>query len=215
MKKLLSSTKFQVGFTLIELLIVIVIIVIVVGVGAASYTTVARNGRNSQRQSDLQKMANALEEYYSDHGQYPPTNGGRFETAGAYVNTEDKFACLLGDPYATNINNFSLAHWPLFPIPCKPPFNVYIAQGDNSKLPFDPLYERINDISAYGYASESSGQSFVLVTRYWEGTVPSENIFTEANEPFYFNKPAPWPIKGEGDTPLQYFVRSPSEPREP
>src|SRR3990172_6134679 len=71
MKKLLSSTKFQLGFTLIELLIVIVIIVIVIGVGAASYSTVARNGRDSQRKADLKKAQLAIESFYSENGAYP------------------------------------------------------------------------------------------------------------------------------------------------
>src|SRR3990172_11575763 len=104
MKKLLTSTKFQVGFTLIELLIVVVIIVIVIGVGAASYTTVARNARNTQRQADLAKIATALEEYYSDHGSYPNHRGGTylFGTANATsMPYSDDLNCLLGGSRAS------------------------------------------------------------------------------------------------------------------
>ncbi len=71
MKKLLTSNT---GFTLIELLIVITIIVIVIGVGAVSYTTVAKNARDSQRKSDLAKIAEALEQSYSDFHVYPAVN---------------------------------------------------------------------------------------------------------------------------------------------
>ncbi len=69
MKKLLKFSNS--GFTLIELLLVITIIVIVIGVAAVSYTTILRNGRNSQRKSDLKKISQALEAFYSDNKYYP------------------------------------------------------------------------------------------------------------------------------------------------
>lgn len=71
MKKLLSSKKIQLGFTLMELLLVIAIIVIVIAVGSVSYSTANRTARNAQRQSDLQKISTALEEFFADHHVYP------------------------------------------------------------------------------------------------------------------------------------------------
>ncbi len=91
MKKLLSTKKFQAGFTLIELLIVIVIIVIVIGVGAASYTTVARNGRDAQRKSDIEKMQLALEEFFADNGAYPDEGW----ISGASPTNYDRVTCMI------------------------------------------------------------------------------------------------------------------------
>ena len=71
MKKLLANKKFQLGFTLIELLIVVTIISILIAIGAVSYTTAQIRARNSQRQSDLQKISIALEAFYADYHQYP------------------------------------------------------------------------------------------------------------------------------------------------
>lgn len=69
MRRLLSSK----GFTLIELLIVISIIVILIAIGAVSYTTAQQKARNGQRQSDLQKISAALEEFFADYHEYPST----------------------------------------------------------------------------------------------------------------------------------------------
>jgi len=73
MKKLLLLKKPQSAFTLIELLIVVAIIAVLVSLGAVAYSTAQKNARNAQRQSDLKKISLALEKYYSDHGEYPPS----------------------------------------------------------------------------------------------------------------------------------------------
>lgn len=61
------------GFTLVELLIVIAIISILISLAAASFLRAQRQGRDSQRKSDLEKVANALEQYYGDNNAYPET----------------------------------------------------------------------------------------------------------------------------------------------
>jgi prepilin-type N-terminal cleavage/methylation domain-containing protein len=60
------------GFTLLELLIVIAIISILASLAAVSYSSAQRRARDSQRQSDLKAIQNALEQYYADNdGNYP------------------------------------------------------------------------------------------------------------------------------------------------
>ena len=71
MEKLLSFRKSQIGFTLIELLIVVSIIVIVMAVGASSYNTAQKRARDAQRQTDLKKIASALENYYGENEGFP------------------------------------------------------------------------------------------------------------------------------------------------
>jgi len=59
------------GFTLIELLITISIIAILSAIGLVAYSSVAKQGRDSKRQSDLRSIQSALEQYNSDLGSYP------------------------------------------------------------------------------------------------------------------------------------------------
>ena len=55
------------GFTLLELLIVIAIIGILASLAAVSYSSAQRRARDSQRQSDLKAIQNAMEQYYTDN----------------------------------------------------------------------------------------------------------------------------------------------------
>lgn len=59
------------GFTLIELLITISIISIVFGVIITSSQAVQKQGRDTQRQSDLRGLQSALQQYYADQSFYP------------------------------------------------------------------------------------------------------------------------------------------------
>lgn len=59
------------GFTLVEIIIVIVVIGILSTVGAFTYTGVQSEARDGQRQSQATIIANALEEYYEQNGEYP------------------------------------------------------------------------------------------------------------------------------------------------
>ena len=59
------------GFTIIELLVVITIIGILSTVGIVSFANIQSSTRDSQRSSKITIIANALEKYYSQHGEYP------------------------------------------------------------------------------------------------------------------------------------------------
>ncbi|HSX58046.1 MAG TPA: prepilin-type N-terminal cleavage/methylation domain-containing protein [Candidatus Saccharimonadales bacterium] len=219
MKKLLTSNT---GFTLIELLIVITIIVIVIGVGAVSYTTVARNSRNSQRQSALKKISEALEEYYADHHTYPNTNvSGQFQTVGSDCgkNAYDAICCLLGGTIASVDSSIIPAgSWR-----CTDPFNTYIAPGEKlatianrniyTGLPRDASINPTDDsgttLTTKYYAYASDGQSYVLTTTNYEGTAPSENRFSSTFSSYYWPKASAW--VGSIAWGNQYAVRSPHE----
>ena len=84
------------GFTLVELLIVISIIGILASIGLASFNSSQMKSRDAKRKSDLKQIANALELYYNDKGQYPaPVGdaGGNLQGCGAGAAT----ACSWGN----------------------------------------------------------------------------------------------------------------------
>jgi len=70
------SRKFQSAFTLVELLVVMAILGVLVTLIAGGFRTAQMRGRDAKRKSDLKEIANSLELYFSDHGQYPPSNAG-------------------------------------------------------------------------------------------------------------------------------------------
>lgn len=80
------------GFTLVELLVVISIIGILSVVGLITYTSALKQGRDSKRQSDLNSIQLALEQYNNDQGYYPLLN------TGACSNGTFKIGCALKDP---------------------------------------------------------------------------------------------------------------------
>lgn len=62
------------GFTLMELLIVIVILGILITLGGSSFRGSQIKGRDGRRKADLKNISVALEQYYTDKGQYPGDN---------------------------------------------------------------------------------------------------------------------------------------------
>ena len=60
------------GFTLIELLTVITIVAILAVLGLTGLTNQTKKARDGRRKSDLKILSTAFEDYYNDHGSYPP-----------------------------------------------------------------------------------------------------------------------------------------------
>ena len=67
---------FRRGFTLIELMIVIVILGILMGTILPRLTGAQSRARDTARIADLTNIAQALEVYYNDNGQYPDADAG-------------------------------------------------------------------------------------------------------------------------------------------
>lgn len=118
LKSMLPYFRSKKGFTLIELLIVVAIISILVSIGAVSFSRVQIQGRDTTRKADLQEVASALEQFYSDNNAYPEDNGGQITCGGTTIPW--------GGP-----DTFCLAPIYLDPLPKDPGSNTYFydAQG--------------------------------------------------------------------------------------
>jgi prepilin-type N-terminal cleavage/methylation domain-containing protein len=81
------------GFTLIELMVVIVIILLLSGLLFKIAGLVGDKAARGRAIADIQKIENALNEYYSEYGIYPPVskNAYVYEFVGGQPNTFQKF----------------------------------------------------------------------------------------------------------------------------
>jgi prepilin-type N-terminal cleavage/methylation domain-containing protein len=61
----------QAGYTLVELLIVIVLLGILIGFAFVGLPNSQRDGRDTERVTDIDTLQSRLEDYYSDHAGYP------------------------------------------------------------------------------------------------------------------------------------------------
>lgn len=59
------------AFTVVELIVVVVVIAIIASITVVAYTTVQRDARDTSRIAKAQDIADALELYYLNNGQYP------------------------------------------------------------------------------------------------------------------------------------------------
>jgi general secretion pathway protein G len=59
------------GFTLIELTVVIALIIILASVGLAQYKNSVMYAKEAVLRDDLNKMREAIDQYYADKGKYP------------------------------------------------------------------------------------------------------------------------------------------------
>jgi|GEM_PF-5475151 len=60
------------GFTIIELVVVIAIISLIASITAITYNKSQREARDSKRSADMTILANNLEKFYQEKGEYPP-----------------------------------------------------------------------------------------------------------------------------------------------
>ncbi len=73
--------KKSYGFTLIEIMLVVILLGIIFSLSSLSYTSVRNRAYDSERQSDIQEIRLALEQYRSNNNVYPtavPTLGMNF-----------------------------------------------------------------------------------------------------------------------------------------
>jgi prepilin-type N-terminal cleavage/methylation domain-containing protein len=64
------GTRYR-GFTIIEVTVAVVIIAILTTIGIAGFFMFQQSGRDASRESQAHLIADALEAYYKNHGEYP------------------------------------------------------------------------------------------------------------------------------------------------
>jgi prepilin-type N-terminal cleavage/methylation domain-containing protein len=74
--------KSKSGFTLVELLVVMVVIAILATVALVSYARVQRDANDSTRRGNARIIAEGLEKYYDQNGEYPSVVAVVNNTAG-------------------------------------------------------------------------------------------------------------------------------------
>lgn len=67
----------QKGFTLLELIVAIAVLAVLAALVLAALNPFSQfqKGRDARRKADLSQIQKALEQYYQDHQQYPPSTG--------------------------------------------------------------------------------------------------------------------------------------------
>ena len=83
-----AHTMKKKGFTLVELLIVIAIIALLATLAIISFTTAQRKSRDAKRKEDISQIQKALEIYYFENGEYPPSGGAATPSAN-WSNSSD------------------------------------------------------------------------------------------------------------------------------
>lgn len=66
-----SLNRKQQGFTIVELLIVIVVIGILAALVITTFTGIQQKARNTERQTDINGLHQAIEAYYASESRYP------------------------------------------------------------------------------------------------------------------------------------------------
>lgn len=81
------------GFSLLEILITITIIGILSAVGVGFVSSIQRNTRDAQRESDLRVLQSALQQYYADQNKYPDSLSSELDSGSALTDCSGNGNC--------------------------------------------------------------------------------------------------------------------------
>ena len=127
------------GFTLIELTVVMAIIGILTALIGSNFMSAQMKGRDSRRKSDLNNLSKALELYFNDHGNYPPSSSNKVAGCGS----DSQTACEWG---ASFIDQYGTVYMEVLPDETRANYDyVYKASADGLKYQLFARIENEND----------------------------------------------------------------------
>lgn len=98
-----NQKKFVKGFTLLEVLVVVAIVGVLVTAITINFSDSNKQARDTQRQSDLRELQNAIELYKSKYGQYPEGCNGPDNWSGQ---AGSPYECSSDNEYIEGISEF-------------------------------------------------------------------------------------------------------------
>lgn len=98
MLKNMVTNKKQRGFTLIEVILVLAVGSLIFAMAFIAYGQASKNRRDSQRRSDLGKIAQELENYASDNNGKYPAGDAAGQAASSFVQFLNDYVPSIKDP---------------------------------------------------------------------------------------------------------------------
>lgn len=156
-----STVSLRAGFTLLELIIVMVIISILAVIVSSTFVTSTRRGRDSRRKNDLRAVANALESYYNDHGQYPPD-----PVAGLYnglmngCGSTNLQGCPWGGQFQDSTGTLYMVLIPKDPLPSQTYY--YLSTGKSYELyaHLENVYDEGDGVDQSGFTNPATHSTY-------------------------------------------------------
>jgi len=86
------------GFTLVEMLVVVLIVAVLIGITVKILGGAGRQAAKAVTVNRMERLKHAIEEYYTEYGQYPPTQSFAYE----YPSTNGNFIGDVADAFDMN-----------------------------------------------------------------------------------------------------------------
>lgn len=159
------------GFTLIELLVVMAILAILVSIIAGGFRSAQMRGRDAQRKSDLKGIANALEIYLSDHGEYPDESNGLIAACPSTTLSP----CTWGESQMTDGNTVYFAQLPGDPVKNQRYYYRVVPGSNNQKYQLFARLENSEDKDCLGGDCKAPPVAYTCGTNTCNFSITSQN----------------------------------------
>jgi len=163
MRKRRQSVRIAHGFTLIELLVVMAILSILAVIVTGTFASSMRRGRDSRRKDDMRSIANALEVYYNDKGQYPVGVGGVMQGC----DTGDSQPCNWGGQFTDNKGTLYMVLIPKDPLETQKYY--YVSASGTSYQLYAKLENTLDEgdgVDQDGYTTTNCGNGSTVYCTY-------------------------------------------------
>ncbi|MEJ2347571.1 MAG: prepilin-type N-terminal cleavage/methylation domain-containing protein [Patescibacteria group bacterium] len=138
------------GFTLVELLVVMAILGVLVTLVAGGFRTSQMRGRDGKRKSDLREIANSLEIFLSDHGEYPDDSAGGRIQACPYDPSLGSGDCSWGSSEFTDGQTVYFKILPADPVSSQSYIYRIVPGSSNQKFQLFARLENPEDLNCLG-----------------------------------------------------------------